>query len=127
MSEVKTYWVDLGGASFTGQMFGCNDEVVKVADFDAQRLRADTAEDELALTEERRQTIASAYMQLLGAMGDKDMSHSDALSRASEITEILNGWLGLFPKQGITGGPITAMKDRTRAALNQKSEGESHE
>jgi hypothetical protein len=46
MSEVKRYWVDLDEGTYPAQMHGCNDKVVKFADFDAQRLRADAAEAE---------------------------------------------------------------------------------
>lgn len=36
--------------------------------------------EELAKTEENRQIIASACTQLIAAIGNKDMSHSDALN-----------------------------------------------
>lgn len=47
------------------------------------------------------------------ALGAKMLAERDAL---------LRGWLNLFPKQGVTGGPITMQKERTIAALSASAE-----
>lgn len=47
--------------------------------------------------------------------------------RVDELEGPLQGWLDLFPKQGVAGGPITTMKERTISALNPSAEAASHE
>lgn len=47
--------------------------------------------------------------------------------RVKELEGLMQGWLDLFPKQGVTGGPITIMKERTVSALNPTAEAVSHE
>lgn len=47
--------------------------------------------------------------------------------REDDLKGLLQGWLYLFPKQGVAGGPITTMKERTISALNPTAEAASHE
>lgn len=35
----------------------------------------------------------------------------------ARLREALRGWLNLFPKQGVSGGPITIQKERTKSVL----------
>lgn len=45
----------------------------------------------------------------------------EAGRRMDLLEGLLRGWLDLFPKQGVTGGPITTQKERTVAALKPLS------
>ncbi|MBP5057686.1 GntR family transcriptional regulator [Pseudomonas chlororaphis] len=47
--------------------------------------------------------------------------------RVDELEGLLRNWLALFSKQGVTGGPIAALKERTIAALKPTAEAVSHE
>ena len=51
----------------------------------------------------------------------------EAGRRMDLLEGLLRGWLGLFPKQGITGGPITKQKERSVAALTPAAVERNHE
>lgn len=51
----------------------------------------------------------------------------EAGRRMDLLEGLLRGWLDLFPKQGVTGGPITKQKERSVAALTPAAVERNHE
>lgn len=130
MSEVKKY--NAYGEGLTVH-FELDSEGAWVAadDFDAQRLRADTAEAELARLEEEFDTGEHALITLklkLDAVERRNASLVPLVSMAKELLSTISKHQTMAPKDWCESfrGEVSRRITDLDAALNQKYEGESH-
>lgn len=127
MSEVKRYWVDLDGGTYPAQMHGCNDKFVKFADFDAQRLRADTAEAERVSANADKEAYAQNAIDLHTSLDAVTLNLKRADNLISARTSENQQLRKLLEQTLAALSPTAKLSKSIRAALNPNPEAESHE
>lgn len=114
MSEAKKYradWRHVVETEFDDAQF------VGIADFDAQRLRADTAEAELAIIRPERNLYKASSEALEDQWNAAERRIADGIAYVQRLVNCSKN------QDSVATGYLSDIL----AALNQKSEGESHE
>lgn len=84
--------------------------------------------EDIKAREQALQLRLNAADEALDHAADEFSLLSLEAGRRMDLLEgLLRGWLDLFPKQGVTGGPITKQKERSVAALTPAEVERNHE
>lgn len=99
-----------------------NTYVVNAQDHDRVTAERDALQERLNAADQKDDDLQFQLKDREGSRRDWFEAAQAAEKRVVDLEGLLRDWLGLFPKQGVTGGPVTTQKERTLAALSASAE-----